>query len=345
MLKNFHHKKKQLELIAKIFKTIVPPSLYKNVIKNSFKNFISLHTPSSAILGLTYNCQCNCIHCSAGSYEKQDQKELSTKQWLNLLADIAALGVPRINLSGGEALMRKDIFEIIKYASSKFVVILESNGQLLDEETIKHLKQARLSCLAVSIDSPYPKTHNQLRKLEHAFEKAQQGIEYAVKNKLPCLLSTYFTAETLTEENLNKILNLSRQLNVLATRIMPVRPAGNFSCETGALLSPDQEKELSQKIDPSIAYFKGLPAPKKCGLFCKATFYISPYGDVQLCPYLPLAFGNISQQKLKDILEKMWNHPLFKNTSKDCLILNQKFREKNITPKINQKDTLLPLKI
>lgn len=345
MLKILNRKIKQLLLIVKIFKTIVPPSLYKTVIKNSFKNFISLHTPSSAILGLTYNCQCDCIHCSAGSYEKQDQKELSTKQWLKLLSDIAALGVPRINFSGGEALLRKDIFEIIEYASTKFVVILESNGQLLDEETIKHLKQSRLSCLAVSIDSPDPQTHNKFRKLEKAFEKANQGIKLAVKHKLPCLLSTYFTAETMTEENLKKILHLSQKLNVLATRIMPVRPTGNFSCETGSLLTTFQEKELSQKIDPSLAYFKGLPAPEKCGLFCKATFYISPYGDVQLCPYLPLSFGNISQENLNTILEKMWKHPVFKNTSTDCLIINQKFREKNITPKLNQKNTHLPLKV
>lgn len=340
MLKNLSYKIGQAYLISKIFKNIVPRNLYSKVFLNTYKNLLHLYTPSSAVLGLTYRCQCECVHCSAGLYAKDHKRELTTKEWFKVLDNISSLGIPRINISGGEALLREDIFEIIEYATRNFVVILESNGQMLTSQNAKYLKKSRISCVAISIDSPDPSVHDELRRLKGCFRYAIDGIANIRKLRIPCLLSTYVTSDKGNLSNLNRILVLAKQLKVIAVRIMPSRPVGSFSCNVNSLLDKTGEKNIMRSINPYIAYFKGIPSPRQCGILCKATFYISPYGEVQPCPYMPLSFGNVKGQHLNILLDRMWGHKIFKLEYKDCFILNNNFREKILNPLINRSYSL-----
>ena len=347
MFKNLNYKFGNFYLTLKIFAKIVPWYLYGRVFLNTFKNILCCHSPSSAILALTYRCQCRCVHCSAGLYKKEKESELATEEWYRLLEQISELGVPRINFTGGEALLRKDIFEIIRYATKKFVVILESNGLLLTDENVRQLKKARISAIAVSLDSYDPLAHDALRNLNGCFQKAIEGISNITKHKIPCFLSTYVTPEKVTRDYLRKIITLAKQSGVLAVRILPPRPAGSFACQTESLLRKQDEQKLLKIIDSRIAYFKGIPAPRQCGVFCKATFYISPYGEVQLCPYLSFSFGKVNANSLPQILNKMWKHKIFDTKQKDCLILNEEFRNKIIAPylKTMQEEIIFPIEV
>jgi MoaA/NifB/PqqE/SkfB family radical SAM enzyme len=337
-LRNLNYKLNQLYLTGKIFLYLTPAKLYHRVFVNLFKNILRAYSPSSAVLGLTYDCQCKCVHCSAGLYKKNKESELTTGEWFGLIDEIYKLGIPRINLSGGEALLRDDIFEIIKYASDKVVVILESNGQMITEKNALSLKKSGVSCVAISVDSDNASTHDSLRSVFGCFDRAMQGIDNLHKSGVPCLISTYMTKERLNDNSIEGIMNLAKKKRVLAVRIMPARPSGSFSCHNASLLDRDAEIRLSRMIDPAMAYFKGIPAPSRCGVFCKATFYISPYGEVQPCPYLPLSFGTIISGSLTQILDKMWKHDIFKRYAQDCLILNDSFRQKIIKPHLTDTD-------
>jgi MoaA/NifB/PqqE/SkfB family radical SAM enzyme len=270
------------------------------------------------------------VHCSAALYEKDHSGELSFSEVIGLLNQIDRLGVPRINLSGGETLLRSDIFDIIKYATKKFVVVLESNGQLLNEENARRLKKAGLSCIAVSIDSHIPHEHDKLRNLDGCFKRAVSGIASCIKQGIPCLISTYIPSEKANFRDISGLMSLAKKMKVLAVRVMPPRPVGSFSCHVNSLLDKVQERYIENNIDPAIAYFKGIPAPKVCGVFTKATFYVSPYGEIQPCPFLPLSFGNIKEQELQPLLEKMFKHRVFDKQQRDCLILNPAFRKEHI---------------
>ena len=343
MLRSLKYKIGQIYLVTKIFLRLVPFHLYWRVIFNACRNILHFYCPSSAVLGLTYRCQCKCVHCSAGLYLKDIKNELTTKEWLALLDGICALGVPRINISGGEALLREDIFEIIEYASKKFIVILESNGQLLTKENVKKLKETKISCVAVSIDSYDCVKHDKLRNLQGCFEKAVEGISNVVESGIPCLLSTYITSERANQKNIKELTALAKKLRVLAVRIMPPRPVGSFSCHIDSLLTKEEEKNIYEIADSSISYYKGMPAPKLCGIFIHATFYISPYGEVQPCPFMPLSFGNVRSGSLPSILNNMWNHSIFHSEYKDCLVLHEDFREKYLNKK--GKESVFPIEI
>lgn len=345
MFKSLSYKFGHCYLILKVFKNIVPRHLYYRVFINSLKNSLHIYSPSSAILGLTYKCQCNCIHCSASIYQQNSKNELTTEEWFTLLDKIYDLGVPRINLSGGEALLRKDIFPIVQYAAKKFVVVLESNGQLLTEENIKHLKKASLSCVSVSIDSHNPAIHDKLRNLQGCFEKAVKGISIAVKNKLPCLMSTYVTSEKANREDIGNLMKLARRLGVLAVRILPYRPVGRFSDCAGSLPTREDKEKIFRYIDSRMGYFIGMPATNKCGIFSKASFYISPFGEVQPCPYLPLHFGNVRSKDLSEALSRMWQDPIFLGGSKECFVSNSEFCEKYINGNIRNNSAEFPIAV
>ncbi len=320
----------RLFLTARLFFRIARPGLYWKILLNGFRTALGLHYPASAVLGLTYSCQCKCVHCSAGRYAKKPQEELSTEEWFSLLDRIAETGAPRVNLSGGEALLRKDIFDIVRRASRNFTVVLESNGRLLDEGNVIRLKEAGISLIAVSIDSPVSSEHDGLRGLDGCYKDAVRGLESCVRHNVPCLISTYVCAERKSKENIDAIMALARRLRVDAVRVMPARPVGSFSCSTDSLLSPQDELDVMRAIDPSIAYFSGIPAPSSCGIFSRAIFYVSPYGEVQPCPYLPILFGSVRTESLQVILERMWTHSAFSVKKERCLALDADFRRKYI---------------
>lgn len=314
-------------MTAKIFSKLVLPHLYGKVISNTVSRCLIIYKPSSAVLGLTYRCQCHCVHCSAGSYRYEVSQDLSTTEWMGLLDAIHQLGVPRINLTGGEALLREDIFDIIAYAAKKIVVILESNGLLISDEVALKLKKAKVSCVAVSIDSVDGPGHDSFRGVQGCVDNAIKGIEHLNKARIP-FMATYIRAENARVDYIQGFMDLAKKMNVMAVRILPPRPAGNFSCHVDALLSKENETLIRENTDLFMFYFNGMPAPRMCGTFSKATFYISPYGDIQLCPYLSISFGHIKDGSLRSLLEKMWSHAIFQDDGTDCFVLNASFRKR-----------------
>ena len=315
-------------LTAKMFFRLVKPQLYGKVIANALLRKINIDQPSSAILGLTYSCQCRCVHCSAGLYKNEVIQELSTQEWRGILDATHRLGVPRINLTGGEALLRKDIFDIIDYASKSFVVILESNGLLISREVAGLLKKAKVSCVAISIDSVKGPEHDLLRKANGCFDQALEGIHNLKAASVPCIMSTYIPAERANIQYIEDLMSLVRKMGVMALRILPPRPVGSFSCNVSSLLGKKDEELIRRYSDSFISYFNGMPAPKICGIFSKATFYISPYGDIQPCPFMPISFGNVKDGHIGALLTKMWCHRIFRHEGQSCLVLNAHFRDK-----------------
>ena len=319
-----------LRLVFRIFFRVTRPDLYLKVFSNSIKNAVGLRRPASAVIGLTYRCQLGCVHCSAGLYKAERSEELSAAQWLRVLAEIGQMGVPRVNISGGEPLLHGGVMEIVRFASERFVTVLESNGLLLSEDRLKALKDAGLACVAVSIDSADPAEHDRLRGSQGCFAGAAEALRRCSRLGLPCVLSTYVTAGRATAENLAGIEALARDTGAMAVRVMPARPVGSFWCAPSSGLSTGQERFLLEAMDRSLCYFKGLPGPRDCGIFKRNTFYVSPYGEVQPCAYLPLAFGDVPAEPLEGALRRLWAHDIFKVPHRDCLILNDEFRAEHV---------------
>ncbi len=138
--------------------------------------------PAHPVWEITLACNLKCIHCHASSGKPHDD-ELSTEQGLRLLEEIASIREFRmLVLTGGEPLIRKDIFEILEYGKKlglKFVIA--TNACLITEEIALRLKENNVAGVAISLDSYDSKIHNFIRGNLNAFNLAIRGIKNAKK--------------------------------------------------------------------------------------------------------------------------------------------------------------------
>jgi MoaA/NifB/PqqE/SkfB family radical SAM enzyme len=94
---------------------------------------------------LTRTCNLSCIHCRAASIDKPYPNELTTEECMNLLDEVASFASPIMILTGGEPLLRPDLFEIATYGTEKGLrMVLATNGLLIDTETTKKMREASI---------------------------------------------------------------------------------------------------------------------------------------------------------------------------------------------------------
>ena len=121
----------------------------------------------------------------------------------------------------GEPSLRNDLIQLVKYASLKGVrVSIDTNGILLDEETIINLKDAGISNINISVDSSNESTHDALRKKQGCFQSAIRALELCVKHSIPCLISTYASKRAIKDKDLEKIIKLAKEIGVNGVKIL-----------------------------------------------------------------------------------------------------------------------------
>jgi MoaA/NifB/PqqE/SkfB family radical SAM enzyme len=300
------------------------------------------------MFGITYNCQLKCPHCCVGNYENEPPRELTNKEIKDVLDQSNKAFV--INFFGGEPTMREDLMDLIKYASERSIyVFCDTNGIKITKDYAKQLKESGLEILYVSIDSPHPKEHDRLRGMKGLFEKATQGIKNALEAGLKCELSTYITKENLANGDFESVIQLARDLGATGVRYLLPTPTGRWLDNPEVMLTPEEEKKVRKIAKfPYVCrdfYFQNQTSSQCRGMSDHAYFYISPYGDVMPCCFIPLTFGNVREEPLKTILERMWGHQMFCEdwVDKECPMLNKGYRERyidSIPPK-----TKLPFRI
>ncbi|WP_332449213.1 radical SAM protein, partial [Methanoculleus sp.] len=120
--------------------------------------------PALISWNVTLRCPLKCAHCYADAGVDEAEGVLSTAEAFSVIDQLASTGKPIVILSGGEPLMREDIFEIARYGRERgLVMAMGTSGYLLDGETAKRLAAAGVRSVAVSLDSADPDTHDAFR--------------------------------------------------------------------------------------------------------------------------------------------------------------------------------------
>ncbi len=227
--------------------------------------------------------------------------------------------------------------ELIKYASERSIyVFCDTNGIKITKDYAQQLKDSGLEILYVSIDSPHPEEHDQLRGMKGLFDIAIQGIKNALEVGLKSEVSTYITKENLANGDFERIIQLGRDIGATGVRYLLPTPTGRWLYNPEVMLTPEEEKQVRKIAKfPYVCrdfYFQNQLSSQCRGMSDNAYFYINPYGDVQPCCFIPLTFGNIRDEPLKTVLEKMWSHNMFCEdwVNKECPMLNEEYRKKYI---------------
>ncbi|MFO1090628.1 MAG: heme d1 biosynthesis radical SAM protein NirJ [Hyphomicrobiales bacterium] len=128
------------------------------------------------IWNLVRRCNLLCKHCYSISGDVDFPGELSTEEVFAVMDDLRAFGVPSLILSGGEPLLRRDIFAISKRARALgFYTGLSSNGTLIDKDTVGAIADVGYDYVGVSLDG-MRETHDRFRRREGAFDAALAGL-------------------------------------------------------------------------------------------------------------------------------------------------------------------------
>ena len=311
-------KLKNLKQYFKIFKQHPDVLFFLTV------NYLKLFSGKKCLRGIefsvTYNCQLKCEHCLKNNITNKDQ-ELSIKEIKNTVIQLKKLGAININITGGEPLLRDDIFKILTECSLTGVYLtLATNGLLLNNSIARNLRRTGVKMVSISVDSYKPNIHDKRRKLEGSHDKALKAAEICLQNDLDVFLCTILTKELIESGEVEELRNLAwNEMGVFLTVNLPYLVGGWSSDCFNKLDQSHYDYYYNLLKKPGIRwegdanYFKsGCPAGTE-------KLYITPYGDVMPCAVLQQSFGNIRNSSIKDIYNSIIKTPVLKNKSKKCL--------------------------
>ncbi len=275
----------------------------------------------------TLNCNFHCIHCGSSAGDRFEKDTVSTQEIKAAFKDVATnMDANRVMLAitGGEPLLRKDLFDVVTYATSLgFHWGMVTNGFLVTKEIVAKCIKASLSSVDVSIDG-IGKIHDDFRNTKGAYERAMNAVKFfADTGKVPMLrIST-----TINKNNINE---LGRMYEVFSKsgakywRPIIVDPIGRALENKDICLSRAQitkllnfvkeKRDSKSKLDTSLGcahFFGDYEDEVRQGFFYCATGIniasILHNGDIYVCPNVPrrkeFVYGNIK----KDSLSKIWN--------------------------------------
>jgi len=302
--------------------------------------------PIAMTFAVTYDCMCNCVHCSAGKHFREDAQELSTEEAKDLIDQAQKLGIAMLAFTGGEPLIREDLFELISHVDKKKTMpIMFTNGLLLTDENVDKLVEAGLYSIFVSIDSPNPEEHDKLRGMPGLFEKAIHGIQRLKSKGVMVGLSSYATRSNTEKGMYKRMHELGKELGVQNVILFDGVPTGNMLKDTSELLTQALQEEI-HKYSSNVFKNKIIPPLSSqawqnsvegviSGIGCLAAniqCYASAYGDIAPCDFTPISFGNVRDQPLKKIWKSMIYHPAYNHRSPFCRMQNPGFRSFYIDP-------------
>jgi radical SAM protein len=190
-------------------------------------------TPFLVIWETTQACDLACHHCRASAQPLRDERELTTEEGESVLRQIAEMGTPICVLSGGDPLKRPDLYRLIRYGAGLGLrmATIPAATTMLTEDTVRRLKEAGVSQMAVSLDFPRADLHDGFRGVPGAFAKTLQAIEWAHAHDLPVQINTTLCGESAPY--LEEMVGLVKRLGVVFWEVFFLVPMGRGSTLQG----------------------------------------------------------------------------------------------------------------
>ncbi len=285
-----------------------------------------LSAPVGVIWELTRGCNLKCKHCFSNS-GRPEAEELTTEEVKAAIDLFADQKVFYINFTGGEPLLRSDLFEILQYASSKKISIdLSTNGFLVTPRTVELLQEPNVFQVQLSIDG-LGDSHDRFRGVKGSFQRALEAIRLLRQANFGVVISTTVSKTNLAQ--ISELIDLSMGVgaSVFKTTLFIPTGRGKSSRQELALDSGDVRRlallmvEMEEKVAGRLLLKKDscypwlleknhLPDPawmRPKNVSCAAgtsSLFITADGNVVPCPFLrQLVIGNLRNDEFSDLWE------------------------------------------
>ena len=283
---------------------------------------------------ITRNCNLNCVHCRAAATQGPYSGELDTAACLGLLDQIAEVGQPIVILTGGEPLLREDIFQVARYGTDRGLrMVMAPNGTLIDANKARKMADAGIQRISISLDGAEKESHDRFRGVKGAYDGALNGIEHARNAGIEFQINTTITKANL--DQIPKIQQLAVDLGAVAHHIFLLVPTGRGKYIVDQEITAEEYEEtlnwfydqrdktpLQLKATCAPHYYRilrqrareegktvtfdshGLDAVSRGCLGGTGFCFISHRGIVQPCGFLHVDSGNVTQTSFAHI----WKH-------------------------------------
>jgi radical SAM protein with 4Fe4S-binding SPASM domain len=220
--------------------------------------------PFLVVWDVTYSCNLRCKHCYANA-GGSSLYELSTNDAKRVIDILSDAGVVSIAWSGGEPLVRPDIFELSRYAWDKGIYIsMATNGTILNEYNIDMLWRSGVRFLQISLDAADPSIHDEFRGVKGVWGRTLNGIKLAVKKGF--FVNVAFTATKYNFRDIPKMIDLLENIGVSWFMLYNFVPTGRGVDIIEKDLTPDEREEL-------LKYLWGELQRRNIGLLTTAPYY------------------------------------------------------------------------
>lgn len=289
---------------------------------------------------ITRSCNLACAHCRAAAHCAPYPGELSLDQCKAVIDDIATITDPILILTGGEPLMRADIWDIIDYAHEKGLhPVIGTNGTIITDEIARKIYEHNIPRVAVSLDFPNEAGQDAFRGKDGAFEETLAGIRNMNKYGIGVQVNT--TVTKMNHTMMDELHDLALDNGAVAFHPFLLVPTGRGADLLDVELTPDEYEEVLrwafERQQSSPMHFKPTDSPQYYrilrqqaaaqgikvspatygmeamtrGCLGGITFaFISHVGQVQPCGYFDMNLGNVTEIPFSEI----WTHsPVFEN--------------------------------
>lgn len=305
-------------------------------------------SPFIVIWEVTRACALKCLHCRAEAQYTADPRQLSLAEGKRLIDDIANLDSPLLVFTGGDPLMRPDLYELIQYATEEkklSVSMTPSATPRVTESAIRKAKEAGLSRWAFSLDGSTAEIHDHFRGTKGSYEMTMRGIEYLKELQLPIQINT--TVSKYNIDDLENIAEKAREMNAVLWSVFFLVPTGRGMVKD--MISPAEHERVMKwmaELQGRMPYgVKATEAPhyrrvflqqkkavaaekplKREDLLGRAPkgvndgdgfVFISHIGEVYPSGFLPVVCGNVRVQSLVDIYR---NSPVLRELRNKSLL-------------------------
>lgn len=288
---------------------------------------------------VTRSCNLNCRHCRAAAHNGPYQGEFSTEEAERFLANVAGFAKPIIILTGGEPMLRKDIFHLAEYGTQLGLrMVMAPCGMLLTEESCGRLIDSGIQRISLSIDGASAESHDAFRRVDGAFEGVMRGAEAARAAGLQFQINT--TVTKMNVEELPAIFDLAVRLGAVSFHPFLLVPTGRGKELADYELPPEEyervlnwiyehresadltlkptcaphyyrilrqrERAAGRKVRPET---HGLDAMTKGCLGGQGFAFVSHIGVVQMCGFLDTPAGDLRENGLD--FQKIWEDSPF----------------------------------
>ena len=291
---------------------------------------------------ITRRCNLKCVHCRSSSYLGAPEGGFSTAEALKLIDDIAGYAKPVLVLSGGEPLMRPDVWDLAAHGTARGLrMCLATNGVLVDDAACARMKETGIRMVSLSLDGASAPVHDDFRQQPGAFDATVRATERLKAHGIPFLVNSSFTKRN--QDEIPKIYRLAKELGATAWYMFLIVPTGRGAEILNELVTAEDynrildwhyetekgEDDLLMRPTCAPHYYRivleknrGRPPEDKLqrrsltfstggGKGCIAgqtICLIDCFGEVHPCSYMAASGGNVKVTPFREIWERS---PLF----------------------------------